>query len=165
MRPVSVAIPTSDGERVAEHIEVKVPMRWDAGLGEWLMNAEAMEAIENARYRHMGLMLPSEMLALRERLGLTQKQMSTLLRVGDKSWTRWESGVQRQSQSINLLLKLLDAGIVTPTQLMQLGAEPTDWSRQFLRIAEAAMDDKPVALDGLRVGSALEVVEPEAIPA
>lgn len=165
VRPVSVAIPTPDGERVAEHIEVRVPMRWDASLGEWLINADAMEAIENARYRHMGLMLPAEMRALRERLGLTQKQMGELLRIGGKSWTRWESGLQRQSQSINLLLKLLDAGIVTPTQLAQIGAEPADWSRQFLRIAEAPADDKPVALDGLRSRRATEVVEPEAIPA
>lgn len=165
IRPVSVAIPASDGERVAEHIQVEVPMRWDAGLGEWLMDADAMEAVENARYRHMGLMLPAEMHALRERLGLTQMQMSKLVRVGDKSWTRWETGLQRPSQSINLLLKLLDAGIVTPTQLAQLGAEPADWSRQFLRIADSSVDDKPVALDGLCVGSINEVAEMEAIPA
>lgn len=165
LRPISVAIPTPDGERVAEHIEVKVQMRWDAGLGEWLMDADAMAEVEAARYRHMGLMLPAEMRALRERLGLTQLQMSKLVRAGDKSWTRWETGLQRQSQSINLLLKLLDAGIVTPTQLSQIGAKPADWSRQFLRIAEAPADDKPVALDGLRAPRTAEVVEPEAIPA
>lgn len=165
IRPVSVSIPMPDGERVAEHIEVRVPMRWDARLGEWLMDADAMAEVEAARYRHLGLMLPTEMRALRERLGLTQKQMSTLLRMGEKSWTRWETGIQRPSQSINLLLKLLHAGIVAPTQLAQIGAGPADWSRQFLRIAEAAAEDQPVALDGLRVGSASDVNEPEAIPA
>lgn len=164
-RPITVTIPTPDGRRVAERIEVKVPMRWDAGLGTWLINADAMAEVEAARYRHMGLMLPAEMQALRERLGLTQKRMGELLRIGDKSWTRWESGLQRQSQSINLLLKLLDSGIVTPTQMAQIGAEPADWSRQFLRIAEAPADDKPVALDGLLTPRPAEVVEPEAIPA
>ncbi len=164
-RPATISIPTADGRGVAETLTVDVPMRWDPGLQEWLIDGDTMEYLETVKTRHMGLMIPAELRALRERLGLTQKQMGELLRIGDKSWTRWETGVQRQSQSMNLLLKLLDAGIVTPTQLAQIGAEPADWSRQFLRIAESAVDDKPVALDGLRAGSATEVAEPLAIPA
>lgn len=165
LRPVRVAIPTPDGRRVAEHIEVEVPQRWDAGLGEWLMDADAMATIEAARYRHLGLMLPAELLALRERLDLTQAEIGALLRIGAKSWTRWETGLQRPSQVINLLLKLLDAGLVSPRQLDQIGAEPADWSRQFLHLAHGGQEEKPVALDGLRSAAGEEVAEPMAIPA
>lgn len=164
-RPATICIPTADGRGVAETLTVDVPMRWDPDLQEWLIDGDTMEYLETVKTRHMGLMLPAELLALRTRLGLTQRQMGEMLRIGAKSWTRWETGLQRPSQSINLLLKLLDTGIVTPTQLAHLGAEPADWSRQFLRIADPAVNDKPVALDGLRAGCAAEIAEPEAIPA
>jgi len=165
VRPATVAIPTPDGRRVAERITVNVPMRWDPELGKWLLDSDAMETLEAAKSRHMGLMLPTELRALRERLGMTQNEIAALLRIGAKSWTRWETGLQRPSQSINLLLKLLDEGIVSPQQLQQIGAEPEDWSRQFVHLAQGCYDEKPVALDGLRSNDESEVPEPLAIPA
>ena len=165
VRPATVAIPAPDGRRVAERITVHVPMRWDPGLEKWLLDSDAMETLEAAKSRHMGLMLPEELRVLRQRLGMTQNEIGALLRIGAKSWTRWETGLQRPSQSINLLLKLLDAGIVSPRQLQQIGAEPADWSRQFLRLAQGCSDEKPVALDGLRSTHESEVTEPIAIPA
>lgn len=164
-RPATVAIPTPDGRRVAEHITVDVPMRWDPELAEWLMESDAIEMLEAAKTRHMGLMLPAELRSLRERLGMTQSEIGVLLRIGAKSWTRWETGLQRPSQVINLLLKLLEAGLVSPRQLEMIGAEPSDWSRQFLYLAHGAHKEKPVALDGLRSPPGVEMAEPMAIPA
>lgn len=165
IRPAIVAIPTADGRRVAERITIDVPMRWDPGLSEWLLDSEAIETLEAAKARHMGLLLPEELRALRERLAMTQREIGDLLRIGAKSWTRWETGLQRPSQVINLLLKLLASGIVTPGQLQQIGAEPADWSRQFLRLVDVRNDDKPVALDGLRAGNESEAPEPLEVPA
>jgi DNA-binding transcriptional regulator YiaG len=165
IRPVKVAIPTADGRRIAEHITVDVPMRWDAGLKQWLMDSDAMEMLDAAKTRHMGLMLPAELLSLRQRLGLSQRDIGELLRIGAKSWTRWETGLQRPSQVINLLLKLLDAGTITPTQLRAIGAEPADWSRQFLHLAHESYDEKPVSLDGLRSQQTSAAPEPIVIPA
>lgn len=164
-RPATICIPTADGRRVAERITINVPMRWDPELQQWLMDSDAVETLETAKARHMGLMLPDELRALRARLGMTQSQLGELLRIGAKSWTRWETGLQRPSQSINLLLKLLDAGIVSPSQLQQIGAEPTDWSRHFLHLEHGHYDEKPVALDGLRAADGTEVAEPLAVPA
>ena len=165
IRKTYIAIPMPDGRRVAERVAVEVPMRWDPELRKWLLTHEAMETLETAKARHMGLMLPGELLALRQRLGLSQRAIGELLRIGAKSWTRWETGLQRPSQVINLLLQLLDSGLVSPRQLQQIGVEPADWSRQFLHLAQGNYDEKPVALDGLRTTNDSEVAEPLAIPA
>ncbi len=165
VRPSTVAIPTPDGRRVAERITVNVPMRWDPALEKWLLDSDAMELLEAAKARHMGLMLPEELRALRQRLGKTQNEIGALLRIGAKSWTRWETGLQRPSQSINLLLRLLDTGIISPSQLSQVGAEPTDWSRQFINLSEAKQVAAPVALDQWRIADNAGHFEPLAIPA
>lgn len=143
-----VVIPAVDGKSVAEQIPIQVPMEWDQELGEWLLTPEAEQMIENAKARHMGLMLPQELLALRQRLSLSQRQIGELLKVGAKSWTRWESGTQRPSQSINLLLRLLDTGVVSPQQLVEVGTSRTDWSRQFDMLAIAGTRSAtPLSLD------------------
>ena len=58
----------------------------------------------------MGLLLPEEIKALRQRLNLTQIEMSDLLQIGEKTYTRWESGRSRPSQVLNLLLRALRDG-------------------------------------------------------
>jgi len=147
LRRHEVVVPTPDGTAVAERIPIKVPMEWDAGLGEWLITPEAEQILETAKARHMGLMLPEELLALRQRLGLSQRQIGELLKIGAKSWTRWESGAQRPSQSINLLLRLLDRGMISPRQLVEVGTTRADWSRQFALLALAGARPAAVSLD------------------
>jgi DNA-binding transcriptional regulator YiaG len=103
-----VPIPSIDGQSVTETVDVYAPVTWDEELKEYLLTAEGQEIIENAKARHMGLLLPSELSDLRERLGgLTQKEIGDLLQIGEKTWTRWESGKQRPSRSLNLLLRAL----------------------------------------------------------
>ncbi|MFZ5495524.1 MAG: type II toxin-antitoxin system MqsA family antitoxin [Verrucomicrobiota bacterium] len=148
LRPYPVVVPTPDGKSVADHVTIKVPMEWDEELKEWLITAEAEELIETTKARHMGLMLPADLLAMRQRLNLSQRQIGELLKIGAKSWTRWESGAQRPSQSINLLLRLLDKGAVSPQQLVEIGSARADWSRQFDLLALAsARAAPPVSLD------------------
>lgn len=55
-----------------------------------------------------GLLLPEEIRALRERLGLTQDAFEDALGLGRKTMVRWETGKVMPSQSMALLLLLID---------------------------------------------------------
>lgn len=108
-----VSVPTADGEGIAEHITIQIPMQWDEELCEWLMTEEGLQKVEETKARHMGLMLPSEIRALRQRLNLSQKEISEALQIGEKTWSPWENGRLRPSRSFNLLLRALDDGKIT----------------------------------------------------
>lgn len=124
-----VVVPTPDGQAVAERIRIKIPMEWDEALGEWLITTEGDLMLENTKARHMGLMLPTELAGLRRRLRMTQAQMGELLCIGEKTWTRWESGRQRPSQSLNLLIRALASGLLSIYDLAWLHEPDVDWSR------------------------------------
>jgi DNA-binding transcriptional regulator YiaG len=112
-RTFDVSIPTADGENIAELISIEIPMEWDAEIQEWLMTEEGLQKVEETKARHMGLMLPSEIHALRQRLNLSQKEISEALQIGEKTWSPWENGRLRPSRSINLLLRALNDGKIT----------------------------------------------------
>lgn len=126
----SVPIPTEDGTGIAECVAIQVQVSWDEDIQEYVLTPEAREQIEDTQARHMGLMLPTELKSLREKFGLTQAQIGDLLRIGEKSWTRWETGRQRPSRSTNVILKMLKLGIVTPQALQAVHApwsQPQRW--------------------------------------
>ena len=112
-RTFDVSIPTADGENIAELISIEIPMEWDADIQEWLMTDEGLQKVEETKARHMGLMLPSEIHALRQRLNLSQKEISEALQIGEKTWSPWENGRLRPSRSINLLLRALNDDKIT----------------------------------------------------
>ena len=58
-------------------------------------------------------MLPDDIRQLRERFGLTQTEISNALGLGGKTWTRWESGRERPSRSMNNMLVFLHNGKLT----------------------------------------------------
>jgi DNA-binding transcriptional regulator YiaG len=80
---------------------------------------EAHEMIEDTKARHMGLLLPAQFKELRERYDFSQKEMGELFQVGEKSWTRWESGKHRPSRSINLLIRALYEGKIPVNYLLK----------------------------------------------
>ncbi len=128
LHPYEVPIPTADGERVAEVVTIMVEVEWDEIVREWLLTPEAELQIEETKARHMGLLTPTELRSLREKLGLTQAELAELLKIGAKTWTRWETGRQRPSQSLNLLLRGLQVGLLTPHSLRQLDSPAKDWT-------------------------------------
>lgn len=128
LRAFDVTIPAADGEKVAAHVSLLVPMEWDESIGEWLLTPDALDEIEATKARHMGLLSSEQIFQLRSRLGLTQAEIGELLKIGSKTWTRWETGKQRPSQSMNLLLRALQTGIVSIPALRQLGQPQIDWS-------------------------------------
>jgi DNA-binding transcriptional regulator YiaG len=107
---VPVQIPTLDGKGIAETVEVEVTAYRNPKDGEIYLDGEALELLDSVKARHMGLLLPDGIKELRERLDLTQKQISELLQIGEKTWTRWETGRERPSRSLNLLLQALYDG-------------------------------------------------------
>ena len=105
---VAVNIPTLDDKSIAEVITIKVPCHISEKSGEVFLRGEALRMIDRTKARHMGLMSPEEIKNLRVRLGLNQSEVSELLQIGAKSYTRWENGRARPSRSINILLRALD---------------------------------------------------------
>jgi DNA-binding transcriptional regulator YiaG len=124
---VPVTIPTLDGKAVAETITITVPCRIDAKSGEVTLGGEALQMIDRVRARHMGLMQPEEIRGLRQCLGLTQKDMSELLQIGAKSYTRWESGRERPFRSMNILLRALWDGKLDVSYLRSIQSAEFNW--------------------------------------
>jgi transcriptional regulator with XRE-family HTH domain len=119
-----VLIPNLEGTGIAERVKVPVTLEWDAEVKEWLLTPEAHQAIEETKARRIGLLLPAQMKELRERYDYTQKEMGDLFQVGEKSWTRWESGKHRPSRSINLLIRALYDGAVSINYLLKRAGKP-----------------------------------------
>ena len=64
------------------------------------------DAIAAYRRKH-GLLSAGEMRAIRERFGLTQVEFAALLRLGANTLSRWESGRNVQTESMDTLLRLI----------------------------------------------------------
>jgi DNA-binding transcriptional regulator YiaG len=127
---LNVHIPNLEGDGIAEIVPVDVQTYFDPDLGEDVLTPESLELIDRVKARRMGLLLPEEIKELRERLKLTQKEMSDLLQIGEKSYTRWESGRARPSRSMNVVLCALRDGQldVNYLRVLQHPTARTVWS-------------------------------------
>ena len=112
-----VPIPAADGKGIARFIEVEVDAWRDPQSGEVYLDGEAIDLMDRVKVRHMGILTAEEIKALRHRLGLTQRELSKLLRIGEKTWTRWESGREHPSHAMNVMLRALSDGVLTPEYL------------------------------------------------
>lgn len=130
---VAVQIPTLDGTAIAETVEVEVDAYQNPNDGEVYLTGQALEELDASKARHLGLLLPEEIKDLREQLGLTQKRMSELLQIGEKSYCRWETGRERPSRSLNLLLAALLDGRIDVAYLESRFKPSFDWRRQLDR--------------------------------
>lgn len=128
-----VLIPNLDGTNIAERIKVPVTLEWDEEVNEWLLTPEAHQVIEETKARRIGLLLPAQLKELRERYEYTQKVMGELFQVGEKSWTRWESGKHRPSRSINLIIRALYEGEISVNYLLKRAGKPP---REVKAVAE-----------------------------
>jgi DNA-binding transcriptional regulator YiaG len=133
-----VAIPNAERTAIVERITIRVPVERDPVTGEEVLTSEALDLIEDTQARHMGLLLPGEIRALRKSLGLTQRGFGDLLQVGEKTATRWETGRGRPSRSLNVLLCALRDGQL-PTWYLERLQKSTE-------SPEAAADHQDLAL-------------------
>jgi putative zinc finger/helix-turn-helix YgiT family protein len=122
-----VHIPNLDGDGIAEIVPIEVQSYIDPECGEEVLTPESLAKIEEVKARRLGLMLPNEMFDLRKRLDLTQDEICTLLQIGAKTFTRWETGRARPSRSMNVLLCALRDGAITVDYLRAL-REGRDWA-------------------------------------
>jgi DNA-binding transcriptional regulator YiaG len=155
-----VNIPTADASGVSERIKIQVPMIWDDEIQEWILAPEANKLIEETKARYMGLLLPQQIRELREFLGLTQKEISELLQLGEKTWTRWESGRERPSRSMNILLQSLCDGRIDANYLTLL-RQPT---LRFQPVAEYRAYRASFTMYQFSMPAAVEYSD-EAVPA
>lgn len=68
---------------------------------------EAEEARHEAVCRHLGVFTPSEIIAIRERTGLSRAQFAEQTGIGIASLKRWESGAVIQNVANNNLIYLM----------------------------------------------------------
>jgi putative zinc finger/helix-turn-helix YgiT family protein len=69
-------------------------------------DAEANRQISTAFHSYAKLLTPQQIRRNREALGLTQREMATLLGVAEASISRWETGAQIQQRSLDRLLRI-----------------------------------------------------------
>lgn len=133
-----VRIPTLDGRAVAQTIEIEIDA-WRNAAGELFLDGGAHEKIEAVKARHMGLLAPDEIKDIRvSMLNVTQKEISRWLQIGEKTWTRWESGRERPSRSMNVLLCTLRDGKIDATYLQNL-----QFGRQLRRVCQEEFAPSP----------------------
>lgn len=119
-----VHIPDATGAAVSETIWVDVLAWQDPATGEVFLDGDARKKLETVKARYLGVLCPHHLKDLREAVGVTQKEMAELLQLGEKSWTRWESGAERPSRSSNVMLCALYDGRIDVSYLRSL-ADPT----------------------------------------
>ncbi|MGO8758095.1 MAG: hypothetical protein ACLQG3_08225 [Terracidiphilus sp.] len=69
--------------------------------------AEAEDARQEAICRHLGVLTPAEIVAIRNRTGMTRNQFAECTRIGIASLKRWESGVIVQNAANDGLIYLM----------------------------------------------------------
>ena len=155
---VPITIPTPDGKSVAETIMLTVPCRIEAKTGEVILGGEALRMIDRVKARHMGLMQPEEIHRLRVCLGLTQKEMSELLQIGAKSYTRWESGRERPFRSLNILLRALYDGKLDVNYLRSIRTAEFNWKPMVDKLMRAK-NATPYTFDVIETKEACREIE------
>jgi len=76
--------------------------------GQQMIPAALNRKLEELSMTRQGLLVPAQIKAIREKLGLSQTAMAERLGVGEKTYTRWESGRSMQNKSSDNLIRLMD---------------------------------------------------------
>jgi putative zinc finger/helix-turn-helix YgiT family protein len=97
--------------------------------GDNIIPHELDQRIDRERYRRLGLLLPEEIRHVREKTGLSAVNMSHLLGVGEKTYTRWENGRSLQTTASDTLIRLIDKN---PEEFALLAAEREPDREQFV---------------------------------
>lgn len=99
--------------RFVETIEVEAYR----SFGEEVLTPKSSEKIERVKARHLGLMTGADIKAMRERLKLSQKQLTSMLQCGEKMLSHWENSHGHPTGLSNTILRLLDEGFIAPASL------------------------------------------------
>jgi HTH-type transcriptional regulator/antitoxin MqsA len=114
------------GSEEDERITVQafhVPIEVCDGCGESYSGPEAAKVEHEAICRILGLPTPSEIVGLRDRLGLSQAKFAHLTGIGEATISRWERGLMLPNRAMARYLHLLDHN---PANVTLLRAEVSD---------------------------------------
>ena len=114
--PFDIYIPATEHRPAVKVDTIQIEVYADA-FGNEMVTPESTILIDKTQARYMGLLAGADIRALRERLGVSQDQLSDVLGCGKKSLSRWENGREYPSQLVNTLLRLLETNKVTPEDL------------------------------------------------
>jgi len=114
--PFDIYIPSTENRAAVKVNTIQIDVYTD-DFGNEMVTPESSILIDKTQARYMGLLADSDIRALRERLSLSQDQLSDLLGCGKKSLSRWENGREYPSQLVNTLHRLLEEKKVTPEDL------------------------------------------------
>ena len=109
--------------------------KWEEceACGESLLSPELLEKLDKQRYARLGLLTPAEIRSIRENTGLTQFQIAEKLGIGEKTYTRWESGKSLQNKSSDNLIRLFAMNPMSFEQLeSQRNPSKDDWLAGYL---------------------------------
>ena len=99
--------PYGEGDQATE-VSATVPLRRCRECGFEFLDAEAEEIQHDAVCRHVGVMTPSEIRALRQKAGgLSRGEFARVTRLGEATIGRWERGELLQNAAYDQLLYLL----------------------------------------------------------
>ena len=114
--PFDIYIPATENRAAIKVDTIRIEIITDS-LGNEMVTPASTTLIEKTQARYMGLMVAEDIRSLRDRLGLSQDQLSDALGCGKKSLSRWENGREYPSQLVNTLLRLLEGDQVTLADL------------------------------------------------
>jgi HTH-type transcriptional regulator/antitoxin MqsA len=115
--------------------KVRVKGWWCESCGEGILTGEDLRrysrALQNLKAKAEQVLPPADVTAIREKLGLSQRQASELLGGGPRAFQKYEAGSQTPSVPMSHLLKLLARD---PSRLKELVSTP----KRSLRRAKGA---------------------------
>jgi DNA-binding transcriptional regulator YiaG len=114
--PFDIYIPATESRAAIKVETIHIEVLTDPH-GNELVTPESSALIDKTQARYMGLLAAADIRALRDRLAVSQDQLSDALGCGKKSLSRWENGREYPSQLVNTLLRLLDEGKISLADL------------------------------------------------
>jgi len=103
--------------------KVRVTGWWCESCGEGILTGEDLgkysRGLQNLKAKAEQVLPPAEVAAIREKLGLSQRQASEILGGGPRAFQKYEAGSQTPSVPMSHLLKLLARD---PSRLQELRA-------------------------------------------
>jgi putative zinc finger/helix-turn-helix YgiT family protein len=92
--------------------------------------------VKNAVRESSGLLAPDRIVAIRKKLGLTQRQLEQLFDQGPKVVTRWESGRVLQNKNADTILRMLDRNPKLLLLVREIEMARGRWQRKHARSEE-----------------------------
>ncbi len=110
----------------AVELRARVPVWTCASCGDAYTEGEAEDARHEAVCRHLGVLSPNMIRAIRVKCGLTQAELAKIAGFGVASLKRWETGSLIQNVSADRLLRLIDTDASILSRLIGISRSRVD---------------------------------------